>query len=433
MSFRVALSGLNAASKDLAVTGNNIANVSTTGFKRSRAEFVDVYAASYQGISRLQSGSGVRVAQIQQQMSQGNVEYTDNNLDLAINGKGFFVLEDNGAKVYSRAGSFAPDKDGYVVNSMRQRLQVNPANEDGSFNTGVIADLQLSTSEGPPKATTEVKVSINLDSEAPVVDSVLYPAFDPADPNTYTYSTSVTVYDTLGSNHLATMYYRKDGANNWNVYTTMTDKTDSDVPVGGDGLAEAATLPGGANNQISGPYNLVFTSTGGVDPVASSPLPFSYSWNIENGAATTLDFAIDYGDSTQYSRDSGVNAISQDGFTTGLLTGIDIDDKGVVFARYTNGNDQALGQVVLASFANPQGLQPNGDSGWLQTFGSGEPLYGEAGSASLGLIQSGALESSNVNLSEELVNLIVAQRNFQANAQTITVNDTITQTIINMR
>ena len=322
---------------------------------------------------------------------------------------------------------------GFVVNSMRQRLQVNPANEDGSFNTGVIADLQLSTSEGPPKATTEVNVAINLDSEAPVIDPVLYPTFDPADPNTYTYSTSVTVYDTLGSSHLATMYYRKDGANNWNVYTTMTDKTDSDVPAGGDGLAEAATLPGGANNQVSGPYNLVFTSTGAVDPVASSAIPFNYSWNIENGAATTLDFVVDYGESTQYSRDSGVNAISQNGFTTGLLTGIDIDDKGVVFARYTNGNDQALGQVVLASFANPQGLQPNGDSGWLQTFGSGEPLYGEAGSASLGLIQSGALESSNVNLSEELVNLIVAQRNFQANAQTITVNDTITQTIINMR
>ena len=433
MSFRVALSGLNAASKDLAVTGNNIANVSTTGFKSSRAEFVDVYAASYQGISRLQSGSGVRVAQIQQQMSQGNVEYTDNNLDLAINGKGFFVLKDSGSTSYSRAGSFTPDKDGFVANSMRQRLQVNPANEDGSINTGVISDLQLSTSEGPPKATEEISVAINLDSESTVVDAVLYPAFDPADPNTYTYSTSVTAYDSLGSSHLATMYYRKNGANDWDVYTTMTDATDSDIPVGGDGLAEAAILPGGANNQISGPYDLVFTPTGTVDLVASSAQPFSYSWNIENGATTTLDFTVDYGDSTQYSRDSGVNFISQDGFTTGLLTGIDIDDKGTVFARYTNGNDQALGKVVLASFANPQGLAPTGDSGWVQTFGSGEPLYGEAGSASLGLIQSGALESSNVNLSEELVNLIVAQRNFQANAQTITVNDTITQTIINMR
>ncbi len=433
MSFRIALSGLNAASKDLAVTGNNIANVSTTGFKRSRAEFVDVYAASYQGISRLQAGSGVRVAQIQQQMAQGSVEYTDNNLDLAINGKGFFVLEDNGARVYSRAGAFAPDKDGYVVNSQQQRLQVYPANDDGTFNTGVIADLQLSTTEGPPKATTEVSVGINLDAEAPVVDATLYPTFDPTDPNTYTYSTSVTVYDTLGTSHLATMYYRKNGPNDWDVYTTLTDKTDSDVPAGGDGLAEAGTLPMGANNQISGPYNLVFTSTGTVDATASSPMPFNYSWAIENGATTTLDFTVDYSGSTQYSRESGVNAISQNGFTTGLLTGIDIDDKGVVFARYTNGNDQALGQVVLASFANPQGLQPNGDSAWLQTFGSGEPLYGEPGSASLGLIQSGALESSNVNLSEELVNLIVAQRNFQANAQTITVNDTITQTIINMR
>ncbi len=433
MSFRVALSGLSAASKDLAVTGNNIANVSTTGFKRSRAEFVDVYAASYQGISRLQSGSGVRVAQIQQQMSQGNVEYTNNNLDLAINGKGFFVLEEAGTRLYSRAGSFAPDKDGFVVNSQQQRLQINPANDDGSFNTGVISDLQLSTSEGPPRATTDVNVAINLDSESPVVDSALYPVFDPADPNTYTYSTSVTVYDTLGSSHLVTAYYRKDGPNNWSVYTTMTDQTDSDFPVGGDGLAEAAILPGGANSQISGPYNLVFGSTGLVDTTASSPLPFNYSWSIENGAATTLDFVMDYGSSTQYSRDSGVNAITQNGFTTGLLTGIDIDDKGVVFARYTNGNDQPLGQVVLASFANPQGLQPNGDSGWLQTFASGEALLGEPGSASLGLVQSGALESSNVNLSEELVNLIVAQRNFQANAQTITVNDTITQTIINMR
>lgn len=440
MTFKTALSGLNAAQADLNVIGNNIANVSTFGFKKSRAEFVDVYAASYQGISRLAVGSGVRVAQVQQNMSQGGTTYTDNNLDLAVQGRGFFMVNDDAGQTYfTRNGMFTPDNQGNVVNSRGLQMQVYPANTDGTFNTGTTTGLSISTSEGPPSATTELGIGLNLnaDETLPTVG-----AFDRNNPLSYNYATSATVYDSLGSTHLATTYYVKTGANNWNVYTTMTDPVDDVSPTTGDGFAQpinGAPTPFGPSadvDVVQGPLALVFTSNGTLDPAiginAAPPLPIDYAYTIDNGA-TNMSMTIDFSKATQYSNDSGVSFLTQDGYATGLLTGVDVDDSGVVFANYTNGVSEPLGRIALANFQNPQGLQPAGDSLWLETFDSGENRQGEPGTGNLGLIQGGALEDSNVNLSEELVALIVAQRNFQANAQAITTENTVTQTIIQIR
>lgn len=451
MAFKTALSGLNAAQADLNVIGNNIANVSTTGFKKSRAEFVDVYASSYQGISRLTAGSGVRVAQIQQNMSKGLTEYTDNNLDLAIQGNGFFVVEDNGSPLYSRAGMFSPDQDGYVVNSRGQRLQVfSPNLTTGTFNTGQMVDLRLDTQTGAPSATTSVELGLQLDAEAtaPII------AFDPTDPTTYNYATSVTTYDSLGATHSLTTYYVKDALipNTWYVYSDLADPVDTANGAvtgtgAGDSYAEptAAGLPlAGWQDRIDGPHTIEFNPDGSLFQIdgAAAPTTISLSYELDNGAygspATpvpgpfSLDFTVDFVGATQYADDSGINFLAQDGYATGLLTGIDVDDYGVVTANYTNGLSLALGKVALATFVNPQGLQSAGDSTWLETGQSGEVIIGEPGTTNLGLIQGGALEASNVNLSEELVALIVAQRNFQANAQAITTENTVTQAIINI-
>jgi flagellar hook protein FlgE len=407
MTFRVALSGLNAASTDLEVTGNNIANASTTGFKESRAEFADVYASSVLDRSSTASGQGVRVARIAQQFTQGVVEFTSNNLDLAINGEGFFTLEDgNGTQIFSRAGAFSADRDGYVVNHAGQRLQVYPATTTASgattFNTGLVTNLQLPTQPNAPTATANLYASLNLDA------SQLAPTapFAVTDPSSFNHSTSIVSYDSLGNDHTATMYFRKLAApaNSWNGYLYV------------DGTA------------VGAPFTLTFDTSGAI---ASAPLigPLSYT---PPGAAA-MNMTIDFGDTTQFGGPFSVNSLGQDGYSSGRLSGVDIDADGIVFARYTNGQSSAIGKVALAKFNNAQGLRQIGDTNWVETFTSGNAQLGEAGTSSFGAIQSGALETSTVDIAEQLVNLITAQRNFQANAQVITAADAITQTVINLR
>lgn len=404
MPFNIALSGLNAASADLDVTANNIANANTTGFKESRAEFVDVYAVANQGISATSTGSGARLAQLSQQFTQGNVDFTQNNLDLAINGQGFFVLADDGGTVYSRAGSFQTDREGYVVNGQDQRLQVFPPAGDGSFNTGSLEDLQLATTEGTPQATSVIELGANLPADA-VPPPV---AFDPAEPASYNHSTATTVFDSLGAEHTAQIYFVRDAAaTSWQAYLYT------------DGTAVGTAQP------------VVFDPDGTLNTPADGQLVFG-SFTPTNGA-DPLPLQVDVLQTTQYGGDFSVNRLFQDGYASGRLTGIDINPEGVALARYTNGQAIPLGKVALANFANPQGLQQLGDTTWTETFSSGNALNGEAGTSSLGLIQSGALEASNVDLTDQLVNMITAQRNFQANAQMISTADTITQTIINIR
>ncbi|OGT19989.1 MAG: flagellar hook protein FlgE [Gammaproteobacteria bacterium RBG_16_57_12] len=431
MPFNTALSGLNAASTDLSVTANNIANAGTAGFKQSRTEFVDVYALAFAGVSSTTPGIGVRVADISQQFTQGNIDYTNSNLDLAIKGLGFFTLEDSGARVYARAGAFHVDRNGYVVNSEGQELQAYaPIGNTGTFNTGALNSLQLLTTTGAPNASTLITAGLNVDaSRTPFTVTGLTDnkttVFDPANPNTYHNSTALAVYDSLGTLHTATMYYRKvDTAlgtlpNSWQTFLYIDG---TEVPP----VASAAGTPGTMTFNPNGTLNT-------VSPVGSTSTRLGYSAYVPTTGASNITLEIDYNDTSQYGTAFGVNSLIQDGFTTGQLSSIDVDSSGVVFARFTNGQTSTLGKLAMGNFTNPQGLRQLGDSVWAESFESGNVILGEAGTASFGLIQQGALEASNVDISEQLVNLITAQRNFQANAQVITTADTITQTIINIR
>lgn len=400
MPFQIALSGLNAASTDLSVTANNISNANTAGFKGSRAEFSDVFSVGAGGV-----GNGVQLASITQEFEQGGIDFTGNNLDLAISGDGFFTLSGNNGITYSRAGMFGVDREGYVVNAQNERLQVYPPAGPTNFNTGTLADLQLVTTESPPQATSLSQFGVNLPASAPVPTS---PVFDPADPLSFNHSTSTTIYDSLGVSHNSTLYFVKDPAlNTWQTHTYV------------DG------------NPVSGPDTVTFDATGQVSLPVSGKFTLP-AYDPGNGA-DPLNITLDISQSTQFGGSFGVNSLNQDGFASGRMTGIDIDESGVVFARYTNGRSAALGQVALSNFANPQGLNQVGDSSWSQTFSSGDAIRGQAGTASFGLIQSGALESSNVDLTQQLVSMITAQRSFQANAQMISTADAVTQTIINIR
>jgi flagellar hook protein FlgE len=394
------LSGLNAASSDLSVTANNIANANTTGFKASRAEFSDVFAVGAQNI-----GNGVAMSSVTQEFSQGGVDFTDRGLDLAISGEGFFTVSDRGVVSYTRAGSFGVDRDGYVVNSQSQRLQIFPIANNGTFNTGTLSDLRLATADSPPQATTTTEFGINLPANASVPS---VPVFDPANASSYNHSTAVTIYDSLGASHTATAYFVKTAtANQWDARFYV------------DG-----TAVGGANTLTYSNLGVLTTPVGGAITLPGYAPP--------NGAAA-IDLTADLLTSTQYGSQFGVNLLSQDGFASGRLSSIDVDGNGVIFARFTNGRSEPLGQVALSNFANPQGLRQLGDTSWSETFTSGDAVRGSPGTGSLGLIQSGALESSNVDLTEQLVNMITAQRNFQANAQMISTADQVTQTIINIR
>jgi flagellar hook protein FlgE len=405
MSFGIALSGINAAQSDLNVTANNIANSATTGFKQSRSEFAELFAVSPQGVGRTQVGNGVKVAAVAQQFTQGNINTTNNSMDLAMSGQGFFVLSDGGASAYTRAGAFQIDNSGYVVNSEDQRLQVYPATTGGLFNTSTLTDLRLVTSESPPSATTNVETVFNLTANAtqPTV-----PTFDPADPLSYNNATSLTVFDSLGAAHTASMYF---------VKTATPNAWQSRLYV--DGTA------------VGTPQTLQYSNTGVLTTPANGQVAFPAYTPATGAAAITLNF--DLTRTTQYGDTFNVTSVTQDGFTTGRLIGIDIDPTGIVQARFTNGRSLQLGQVAVANFANAQGLQQLGNTSWAETFGSGQAVNGQAGNSGFGLIQSGALESSNVDITAQLVNMITAQRNFQANAQMIQTADQVTQTIINIR
>lgn len=422
MPFSIALSGLNAASKDLEVTGNNIANSSTNGFKSSRTEFADVFAVSTGGVSSTAIGSGVRLANVAQEFGQGNIDFTSSNLDLAINGEGFFVLSDAGTQVYSRAGAYNIDRNGFVVNSTGQRLQVfDPiGNSNDTFNTGSLNDLQVSQTEGAPRATSNIGLNMNLDSSDPAIPSGVTP-LDPTDATTYNFSTSFSVFDSQGVEHSATTYFQKQANNQW----------DARLYLNGTGPGDVVQVGGGDTFSFAFDNNGQLIPNSGTPALNGTEVVFDAK-NPGTGAAD-LNMTMDLADLVQFGGDYTVNSLSQDGFAKGKLSGLSISDEGVISARFTNGQSNALGKVALASFPNPTELRQVGNTNWAETFSSGQPLIGEPGSGSLGAIQSGALESSNVDIAAELIKLITAQRNFQANSQVISTADTITQTIINIR
>lgn len=649
MPFNVALSGLRASATDLEVTGNNIANASTVGFKLSRAEFGDVYANSFFGSGDTGTGDGVSVQNVRQIFSQGNVSFTDNSLDLAITGNGMFVLSDQGEAKYSRAGQFGVNKDGFMVNNSGMRVQGFQADSSGTVS-GVLGDLVVEANDLPPSRTTNVEAVLNLDSSEEVltqsgssitsdgtvigvvqgglnngyasqtidvtssdgstsqvvtaanssagaiaaqfsllegvsasatttasiraanftnasgamnvsvnginfqptgatvalqladlgtkinasslvgITAVIEPgsgdlriiqdqgadlvfgfaggagdSFDvegndpiptsltlnaaqaqayvggavnivmdegvslanasgtspiiagftgqpfvnnqflPSDPGTYNHATSTTIYDSLGNSHVLTKYFVKQQTvtsqpNTWQMHVFIDNQDVGDPLIG--------TEPSRAT------YNLVFNSDGTLnnaltdsvlisnwDPLDESGNPNGAQrpLNVVNGGTLPIDiadtdsnFEIDVSSLTQFGSPFAVNDLSQNGFTTGRLVGLDVDSSGVILSRFSNGESLVLGQVALANFNDIEGLSPDGDSTWVQTFSSGDPIIGSPGTASLGVLTSSAVEQSNVDLSNELVNLIVAQRNYQANSKTIETADTIQQTILNI-
>jgi flagellar hook protein FlgE len=422
MSFDTAVSGIKASSVSLGIIGNNIANAGTAGFKTSRGEFADVFTSSLLGSSGSTAGKGVAVVGVNQAFTQGNIRVTDNVLDIAINGSGFFVLDDKGTNVYSRAGNFQVDRSGFVVNPNGNRLQVFSTTESGSV-TGEVKALHIDTSLIQPKSTGLVEVQANLDSRS-TVPTVAWPSggFDAfavpptaPDPDMYNASTSLTIYDSLGNAHVQSMYFMKTANDNeWDVYTLI------------DGVS------------VSGPDTVEFTSSGQLD-VANLPLEIDIAgWEPLNSigdpnGAEDQDVTLDLSALTQFGNEFSVNNMSQDGYTTGQLRGVEVGDSGIVFTRFTNGQSRALGQIALANFSNTAGLQPLGSTAWAETFASGQPAVGGPGTAGLGTVQSGALEDSNVEVTQQLVDMIVAQRNFQANAKVIQTEDTITQAVINLR
>jgi len=407
MSFQQGLSGLNAASQTLEVIGNNVSNANTVGFKQSRTEFSDVFANSLNGSGTSQIGIGTRVATVAQQFTQGNITATNNPLDIAINGGGFFRMSNNGEITYTRNGQFQMDKDGYIVNSEGRRLTGYTADSSGALSTGAPADININTSDLLPAATTEVTGTVNLDSRNGTLTAA---GFNPADPTTYHNSTAVTVYDSLGNSHNIQSYFVKTAAGVWEVFNTVDGTPTTTLP------ASTATITFG---------------TTGINPT-SVPASPTVSFTPTTGAGA-VTFTLDYSNSTQFGSNFSVNALAQDGYSSGRLSGFNTSADGTIVGRYTNGQSRTLGQVVLASFVNPNGLKALGGNAWADSAESGTPLVGAPNTGSLGVLQSSAIEDSNVDLTAELVNMITAQRVYQANAQTIKTQDQVLQTLVNLR
>lgn len=411
MSFQQGLSGLNSSSKALDVLGNNIANANTVGFKSAEVHFSDVYANSLSGGGASQVGIGSTISGTQQTFSQGNITATNNPLDISINGGGFFRMDRSGEITYTRSGQFHLDNAGYIVNDAAMRVMGYPADANGVISTSTPVDLQLSASQIPPRATSSalagnLTAALNLDSRQGV------PAVTPfnfANPQTYNYSTALSVYDTLGVAHTMTMYFQRASAGGpWNVYGTM------------DGATPQAF-----------PSTLSFNTSGTLTTAMPLVLP---SWALTTGAATPWSpGSIDFAGTTQYGSASSVDRLTQGGYTTGSLTGLTVGGDGVVQGRYSNGQSRNLGQIVLATFANPNGLQSLGNNQWALSSVSGPELVSAPGTGSRGVLQSASVEESNVDLTKQLVDMITQQRNYQANAQTIKTQDQIMQTLVNLR
>ena len=435
MAFQQGLSGLNTASKAIDVTSNNIANASTVGYKGAVSHFADVYANSLAGSGASQVGIGVSLSAVQQQFTQGNITTTNNPLDISINGAGFFRMDNNGAVTYTRNGQFHLDKNGYVINDQGMRLTGYPA-QSGIITASTPVALQISASDLAPVATGSntsstfngVKANINLDSRETVPTSAwadgpgagTVAGWTP-DPLTDNVSTALSVYDTLGNAHTLTMYFRKAAtAGDWEVYANVDGTTNQNSgatgPLGTLNFNTSGQLNSGNPVAISIDLNNVGTSLGNT-----------------NGAATPLAFNIDFTGSTQFGSPFGTNRIEQDGYTAGHLVGLSVGNDGVIQGRYSNGQTFNQGQVVLANFTNPNGLQSLGNNQWTETSDSGPALVGAPNTSSLGVLSSATVEESNVDLTAELVNLITQQRNYQANAQSIKTQDQILQTLVNLR
>lgn len=463
MSFNIALSGVSAAQRDLDVTANNIANVNTVGFKESRAEFGDVYAASLLSGGKTKVGDGVLTQEVAQQFSQGSLQFTNTALDLAITGNGFFATTPEITSrdfSFTRAGQFKLDQDNFVVNSNGDNLMGFPVNDDGTSSSVALSTtvpVRIPDSSGSPQQTTEVAPRFNLPAGDDAVDLDL---FDPADPLTYNAATSITVYDSLGDSHIMTYYFMKDAdpavTNEWVAVTYVDDQpvnTSGDTigtpPVAGANVVGETSL--GAGNGVSG-FRMIFSSGGDFQDIqnadgTSEPTGDIVSEQLGagiliNGSDATqtigTNFVLDGANATpdeptQFASAFEVTSLEQDGLPVGRLTGIDIGPDGLVRATFSNGTSEPIVRVALVRFSNEQGLTQQSNTQWQESILSGEALAGEATTGTFGDINSSALENANVNLTTELIDLIIAQRNFQANSRALEVNNQLNQTILNIR
>jgi len=432
MSFYTSLTGLQGAQTQLSTISNNVANVGTNGFKKSRVEFGDIMSSSSTSAPTKMIGSGTVVKAVQQQFGQGAVRQTASALDLAISGEGFFAVKPSltsGSVNYTRNGAFQVNSDRYVVNANGAHLQIYPVDGSGTVVASGISsarNLQLPLTSGEPKATEEVTLSVNLPPNATVIpNDARYTAsnpyeFDRFDASTYNQTTNTVIYDSVGNAITATSYYIRTSAagtgspnSTWEVRTFVGD----------------AELSAGTATTPPTPLTLTFDTVGKlVTPAA--PVVFA---PFSPQSAGEQNLSIDFKGTTQQSGAFAINSSSQDGFPIGQLENVSIDSAGLVVASFSNGNSQALGKVVMATFSNPAGLKQNGNSTWSSSGLSGEPILGQAGSRGVGVIQSGALEQANVDITEELVDLIAAQRNFQANSKAIETSNSLAQTIMNIR
>ena len=504
MSFQQGLSGLNGAAKSLDVIGNNIANASTVGFKGSTTQFADVYANSLNGAGGVSAGIGVKVAAIAQQFSQGNVEASNNPLDIAINGGGFFRTEVAGMVQYSRNGQFSLDKNGFMVNAQGAKLTGYGLNANGQLAAGTPVPLQIDSADLKPVATENIGIQLNLDSRSTPPSNL---QFDANDPTSYNKQIPISVYDTLGNAHvLSTYYVRTDSG--WNVYAAndgvevtalkAAAASHGDTPAhatvnaaraawetatraippvaadisaalgayataaaalvgaaaGGDttgiddAAADAGLVPGATPEQVDAaitkairvtpqPIGTLRFDTGGkMDKLATTQGgKFTVDLPVfpDTGAELTLPVEINFDNTTQYGSATSEKKLTQDGYSPGSLQRFSAGADGTIVGQYSNGQTRPLGQIVLANFTNPNGLEPLGNNAWAESVASGVPLTGVPGAGGLGALQSSAVESSNVDLTAELVNMITAQRVYQANAQTIKTQDSVLQTLVNLR
>ncbi|TCC09534.1 flagellar hook protein FlgE [Kosakonia quasisacchari] len=398
MGFSQGLSGLNASSQALDVVGNNIANSQTVGFKSGSVAFADVFAGS-------QVGMGVQVAGVNQNFSDGVLGAGSSPLDMGIQGNGFFrMVTEAGRVFYSRNGQFQTDENGYVINNQGMRLT-------GYMATGTppeiqqgapVGPIQIPTGQMPARASDAGSISGNLDSGN---DIVTVTPFDPADGKSYSYSTQVNAYDSLGNEHAINVYYVKTADNQWTAYSVDS------------------TSPGTTSS-----VNLTFDTSG---KLTTNPAELAVQGAAYQGGAA-LNFNLDLSGLSQQASENTMDSPSTTGYPPGLMNGYTVGDNGQIIASYSNGENQLLGQVVLSNFTNPGGLESAGNNCWSETPESGQPVIGLADTGNLGSLRGNMLEGSNVDLSKEMVNMIVYQRNYQSNSQTIKTQSELLQTLVNL-
>ena len=491
MSFQQGLSGLNAASKNLDVIGHNIANSGTTGFKASRAEFAELVASAIGSSGGTNAGIGVEVADVSQQFNQGNLSVTGNSLDVAINGNGFFTLQQtDGSRAYTRAGNFKLDQGtgNVITNNGAQVMGYALDPTTGLRTSSTLVPMQFPTAAPiPAKQTTKIKTELNLDARA--ADAVGDPTATPPVPATprSTYGTSINVYDSQGVATPLNVYFEKNGSNTWDIYDRLDNPTSTPPVVGkpvgqitmdGNGKITGMTQPkaGSAVDANGSPteFQTWFRDTDGkmkqadvtgtwayttnpatTPPTVTSakltlgtpgtatdaPTTFAFDLNLSvdpskanpNSPPQPFNVALNLKDVTQFGSKFAVSDLTQDGYTAGQLTGINISGDGTIMTSYSNGITRPEGQLALSSFRNTQGLAAVGNNNWVATFESGQAVLGTPTDGNFGTLRSGALEDSNVDLTAELVNMMTAQRAYQANAQTIKTQDQIMSTLVNLR